>query len=237
MLNASSDTRPSPASLVGRLASGKRAAMDGIWLHNASLVPEIRLYLADDANVLWARLGAQLKAAVAPPYWASAWAGGQALARYVLDNQDVVRGKRVLDVGSGSGIVAIAAALAGAESVIANDIDPMALSVICLNAAANEVSVDVRLGDIVDSMGVQADVVLAGDMFYGESVADNVLRFMRHRRQSGAEILVGDPGRGFLPEIGMELLTTYPFSGGVSCDAQYGQAQVFRLRSIPPTAV
>ncbi len=210
--------------------------MDGIWLRSAPLVPEIRLHLADDPDVLWARLGAQLKAAVAPPYWASAWTGGQALARYVLDNKAVVRGKRVLDLGSGSGIVAIAAAIAGAKSVTANDIDPMALSAIRLNAAANEVTVNLRSANIVDSLGLQADVVLAGDMFYGEGVADGVVRFIRRQRQSGAEVFVGDPGRGFLPEIGMQLLATYLLNG-VSCDAQYGQAQVFRLRSIPPIAV
>jgi predicted nicotinamide N-methyase len=129
--------------------------------------------------VLRARLEAQVGAGVSPPFWADAWSGGQAVARYVLDHPDVVAGLRVLGVASGSGLAGIAAAVAGAAAVTANDIDPHALAAIVLNAHANDVAVDVRRGDLLDGDGDDAEVVLAGDVFYSQSMAERMLPFLR----------------------------------------------------------
>src|SRR3954453_8262693 len=137
--------------------------------------PEIRLYLADEATALWEKTEEELgEMGLPPPLWAFAWAGGQALARYVLDNPDLVRGKRVLDFASGSGLVAIAAAKAGAAEVTAADIDPFCATAIRLNSEANGVGVGF-LG--TDCVGTDAgcDVVLAGDVFYDKPFADRLM--------------------------------------------------------------
>src|SRR5689334_18498545 len=123
---------------------------DGLCLAAVPFVPEVRLHLAEDAILLRARLEARAGQALPAPFWADAWAGGQALARYVLDHPGVVAGRRVLDVASGSGLVAIAAAMAGAAEVTANDIDPYALAAVAMNAAANAVTVAVGEGDLLD---------------------------------------------------------------------------------------
>ncbi|MGI8331758.1 class I SAM-dependent methyltransferase [Actinomadura scrupuli] len=167
-------------------------------------VPELRLHLAagtgsgtggatgDEVYGLWEQAGRL-------PFWAFAWAGGLALARHVLDHPALVRDRTVLDLASGSGLVAIAAALAGAAAVTAAEVDPLAAAAIALNAAANRAAVGVTLQDLLDGDGGDAEVVLAGDVFYEEPMARRVLPFLRRARARGARVLVGDPGRAYLP--------------------------------------
>ncbi|TWP49603.1 methyltransferase [Lentzea tibetensis] len=158
------------------------------------LVPEIVLHSAAEAMDLWA-----LTEREQPPFWAFPWAGGQALARYVLDHPAAVAGKRVFDLASGSGLVAVAAALAGASQVTANDVDPLSLAAVELNAAANDVVVERVLGDVLDGDAGGADVVLAGDVFYDREITERVLPFLRRAAARGAAVLVGDPDRAHLP--------------------------------------
>ncbi|MEO4001050.1 methyltransferase [Mesorhizobium sp. CAU 1732] len=172
-------------------------------------VPEIVLHLADEAHDLWQRTEEELEAiGLPPPFWAFAWAGGQGLARHVLDNPHLVSGRAVLDFASGSGLVAIAAAQAGATAVLAADIDPFCADAVRLNAAANGVNVAFTADDLVDSQSGW-DVVLAGDVFYDRAFADRLLPWFRALRAAGAEVLVGDPGRAYLPKTGLTALATY----------------------------
>jgi len=169
-------------------------------LRAAPFVPEIRLHLADDPLAVWEETERQLGVTgLAPPFWAFAWAGGQGLARYVLDHPGVVAGRRVLDVASGSGLAAIASAMAGAAAVTAADIDQFAVAAIGLNAAANGVAVTAEPADVLGGDGDGADVVLAGDVFYHKSLADRMVPFLDRARSRGALVLIGDPGRAYLP--------------------------------------
>lgn len=161
-------------------------------------VAEIRLHLADDVIGLWQRAEDEFTADQPPPFWAFAWPGGQALARYVLDHPGLVAGRSVLDLGSGSGLVAIAAAKAGAATVIASEVDPLAVAAIGLNARANGVPAAVT-GDVLDGDGAGADVVLAGDVWYSRPLAERVLGFLDRAVAGGASVLAGDIGRAFLP--------------------------------------
>jgi predicted nicotinamide N-methyase len=167
-------------------------------------VPEIRLHLAADAIGLWQRTEDDRGAGQPPPFWAFAWPGGQAVARYVLDHAGLVAGRTVLDLGSGSGLVAIAAALAGAARVLASEIDPLAVAAIGLNAQANGVTAPGLVGDVLDGDGRDGDgrdvqVVLAGDVWYSLPLAERVLGFLERARGRGATVLTGDIGRAFLP--------------------------------------
>lgn len=162
-------------------------------------VPEIRLHLAADMLGLWQRTEDEFGADQPPPFWAFPWPGGQALARYLLDHRDLVAGRRVLDLGSGSGLVAIAAAMAGAAQVRASEIDPLAAAAIRLNAQANDVPVPAIAGDMLNGNGEGAQVVLAGDIWYSRPLAERVLGFLERARASGATVLAGDIGRAFLP--------------------------------------
>jgi len=166
------------------------------------LAPEISLHLADPAAGLFDATGGEFRSDEPPPFWAFVWAGGQALARYVLDHPDVVRGKRVLDLASGSGLVAIAAARAGAAEVAAADVDPEAVAAARRNALAN----DVTLVETVE----RPDVLLAGDAFYTGSVAEQMTRHLLAARRDGARVLVGDPGRGYFPARLFDRLAEYP---------------------------
>ena len=134
----------------------------------------------------------------APPFWAFPWAGGQALARYLLDHPETVRGRTVLDLAAGSGLVGIAAALAGAATVAANEIDRHAEAAIALNARLNDVKLDVLAGDLLDG-DAGTEVVLAGDVFYSREMADRMIGYLDRARAAGAVVLVGDPGRAYLP--------------------------------------
>lgn len=170
------------------------------------LVPEIKLYLATEVEPIWRKTEEELaQEGVPPPYWAFAWAGGQALARYVLDNPNSVTGKRVLDVGSGSGLVAIAAAKAGAAQVLAADIDAFACAAIALNAQANTVSIAATPDDMIGTSG-DWDVILVGDLFYERPLAERLMAWLRKLR---APTLLGDPGRTYFPKTGVEKLADY----------------------------
>jgi predicted nicotinamide N-methyase len=165
------------------------------------LVPEIRLYLAEESLPIWRKTEDELgEMNVPPPYWAFAWAGGQALARYILDNPPTVAGARVLDLGSGSGLTAIAAMRAGAARVLAADIDALALAAIDLNAAANAVAVEATREDLLAGAPGRFDIVLVGDLFYERTLAERVLAFIEAASANGAEILVGDPRRSYFPK-------------------------------------
>ena len=173
------------------------------------LVPEIRLHLATEVVPLWRKTEDELEAeGVPPPYWAFAWAGGQALSRHVLDHPETVAGQSVLDFGAGSGLVAIAAARAGAASVTATDIDAFACAVIAANAEANQVSVTIVQDDII-GVGGDWNTVLIGDMCYERPLAERLLAWLHRLRHSGATVLLGDPGRSYFPKSGIEKLATY----------------------------
>ncbi|MFO0760469.1 MAG: 50S ribosomal protein L11 methyltransferase [Byssovorax sp.] len=163
------------------------------------LVPEIVLYLATELNPLWHRTERELEAAgVPPPYWAFAWAGGQALARHLLDEPSIVRGRAVLDLGAGSGLVAIAAALAGARHVLAADIDPFAAEAIALNSEVNGVVIEITTADLLGT-DPAVDVILVGDLCYERPVADRLVPWLTARASRGTQVLLGDPGRSYLP--------------------------------------
>jgi predicted nicotinamide N-methyase len=175
----------------------------------ASAVPEIVLHQADDAITLWERTELAAGGQLPPPFWAFAWAGGQAVARYLLDHPDAVRGKRVLDLAAGGGVIAIAAALAGARAVTATDIDPAALEALALNATANGVTVDAVCADVLDDPLPDVDVVTAGDVFYSREFATRMLAFLTRAAAGGALVLVGDPGRAYVPRGDLVELAAY----------------------------
>jgi predicted nicotinamide N-methyase len=197
----------------------------------ASHVPEVLLYLADDAVSLWQLTEEQLgELGLPPPFWAFAWAGGQALARYLLDNPGIVAGKHVLDVASGSGLVAIAALKAGAASALAVDIDTFAAHAATLNAALNDVRVETS---DVDPIGAptDAEVILVGDLFYDRDLAPRVLDWLIAREAEGKTVLIGDPGRTYLPRDKLEQIAAYdiPVTRALE-DAEIKRAAVWRLK-------
>jgi predicted nicotinamide N-methyase len=168
------------------------------------LVPEIALHLATEVTPIWRASEETLaEGAVPPPFWAFAWAGGQALARYLLDNPAVVAGREVMDFASGSGLVAIAAAKAGAACVAASEIDPFATAAIGLNAAANGVAVAVLRGDLIAAPAVALPVVTAGDVCYEQPMAGRATAWLRRCAAAGSLVLLGDPGRAYLPRAGL----------------------------------
>src|SRR5215213_5843671 len=164
------------------------------------LVPAIELHLADEAVSRWQKTEDELHCSgLPPPFWAFAWAGGQALARYVMDHPAIVRNRSVLDLASGSGIVAIAAAKAGASAVLASDIDSFAAAAIALNAAGNAVPVEVTTADLLASEPSLVDLILVGDLFYEKPLAGRLLSWLKMAGRRGSEILIGDPFRTYLP--------------------------------------
>ena len=174
------------------------------------LVPEIRLHLAEESVPIWQKTEEELgEMNVPPPYWAFAWAGGQALARYVLDNPGLFDGRSVLDLGSGSGLTAIAARMAGAKSVLANDIDALSLEAVRLNAAFNGVVVETSQADLLAAPPAPFDVILAGDLFYERQLADTVTVFIERAASNGALVLIGDPQRNYFPKGRFTLAAEY----------------------------
>jgi predicted nicotinamide N-methyase len=174
------------------------------------LVPEIRLHLATEVTPLWQVTEKTLAGkALPPPFWAFAWAGGQALARYLLDNPEVVRGREVLDIGSGSGIVAIAAAKAGASRVVAAEIDHFAAAAIALNAPLNGAVITVETRDLLDRAAAGWGVALAGDICYEEPMSSRAMALLRRIAARGRPALLGDPGRAYLPKDGLAELARY----------------------------
>jgi len=171
--------------------------------------PEIRLHLATELVPIWQKTEEELAAiGVPPPFWAFAWAGGQALARYLLDHGDSVRGRLVLDFASGSGLSAIAAAKAGAAQVLATEIDPFAIAAIGLNAAVNGVSVEATLEDMI-GRDAGWDTVLAGDVCYEREMSARVFAWLRALARRGALVLMGDPGRNYLPSSNLVEIAVY----------------------------
>ncbi|WP_448463197.1 class I SAM-dependent methyltransferase [Martelella sp. AMO21009] len=172
-------------------------------------VPEIRLRLASEVHDLWQKTESELEAiGLPPPFWAFAWAGGQGLARYVLDRPDCVAGKRVIDFASGSGLVAIAAAKAGAASVLASDIDPFSGVAVKLNAELNNVALSFTSQNLMETTP-DCDVLLAGDVFYDAQWAAALLPWLERLTARGITILVGDPGRAYCPKERLERLAEY----------------------------
>uniref|UniRef100_Q07VK5 Methyltransferase n=1 Tax=Rhodopseudomonas palustris (strain BisA53) TaxID=316055 RepID=Q07VK5_RHOP5 len=180
-------------------------------LRPVALAPEIVLHVADEALPLWSKTEDELgEAGLPPPFWAFAWAGGQALARYLLDHPQNVAGKDVIDFASGSGLVAIAAIKAGASRVTAFDIDPFARTAIAINALANGVTLDISGDDLLAAPHpAPAQTVLAGDIFYQSDIAGRALAFLESRAAAGALVLIGDPGRSYLPKERLTQLATY----------------------------
>ncbi len=194
------------------------------------LVPEIRLRLADEALPLWEKTEEELETiGVPPPYWAFAWAGGQALARYVLDHPEIVAGKTVLDIATGSGLVAIAAMKAGAKTALAADIDRIALAAIAINAAENGVTLETTDTDLIGA-DHGWDVVLVGDAFYEKPLADRLLPWLGALTRRGASVLAGDPSRSYFPKSGFTRLATYevPVTRALE-DSEIKKTSVWRL--------
>ena len=177
------------------------------------LVPEISLYVADESVAIWQKTEEELdQMGLPPPYWAFAWAGGQALARYVLDHPSEVACKRVLDLAAGSALVAIAAAKAGAAPVIAADIDAFTEPAIALNAEQNGVYIEIMTQDLLDRPAPEEpryDVILVGDLFYERDTALRALAFLDRNAAAGSRVLVGDPGRTYLPKERLARLAEY----------------------------
>lgn len=164
-------------------------------------VPEIRLWQASKVTPIWEMTERDLEGLqLPPPFWAFPWAGGQALARYLLDHPETVRGKTVVDIASGSGLIAIAAAMAGAASVLANDIDPYAAVAIALNADLNGVLVEVETGDLLSGAPRPAGIYTAGDIAYEKSMSAAMLSFFRRAAGQGSTVLIGDPHRTYFPK-------------------------------------
>jgi len=187
------------------------------------LAPEISLHLVDRPVGLFELTGGEFRSDRPPPFWAFAWAGGQALARYVLDHPETVRGQTVEDLATGSGVAAIGAALAGAAAVSVTDVDPEAVAAAHRNAAANHVTLSDR--------GADPGVILAGDVFYSPTVAEQMSRQLRRYRQKQKLVLVGDPGRGYFPERLFEPLAEYTVPVPVALEeAETLTTTVWRMR-------
>jgi predicted nicotinamide N-methyase len=195
------------------------------------LVPEIRLHLAEESVPIWQKTEEQLgEMNVPPPYWAFAWAGGQALARYILDNPALLSGKSVLDLGSGSGLTAIAAMKAGAARALASDLDRISLAAAQLNAALNEVDIETTAENLLENAPKRFDVVLVGDLFYERALADLVSRFIEAAATRGALVLIGDPQRNYFPKGRFAAAAEYrvPVTRELE-DAEIKRTSVWRL--------
>jgi predicted nicotinamide N-methyase len=192
----------------------------------------IRLHLADEVLPLWHAVQRELDDPDAPlPFWAFAWGGGLALASYLGEQPETVRGRRVLDLGSGSGLVAIAAGLAGAAAVTCADIDPFAEAAIELNARVNGVRVEVIDRDLLDEDPPDVDVILAGDTWYEQPLALRVLPWLQRAQRAGIDVLVGDPGRRYLPGGELSELASYEVRTTTELeDLAFKRARVYRLR-------
>ncbi|WP_229400094.1 class I SAM-dependent methyltransferase [Micromonospora okii] len=234
MLAPVSDPAATALTELEREIDTPGSGLDRLRLVPTPFVPEVRLHLAEDSIVWWARMEAAAGRRLPPPYWASAWAGGQALARHLLDHPELAAGRRVLDLAAGSGLVAIAAALAGASRVVANDIDPYAVAAVTVNARANRVTVAATGEDLLGAV-TDADLIVAGDVFYDRQLAGRMLPFLRRAVAHGSQVLVGDPGRGHLPRDLLELVTSYRVpTTEPAVDSPVRRVEVLRPR--PPGA-
>lgn len=187
-----------------------RFILENTRLRPVASVPEISLHLADEAMDMWNRTERELDAiGLPPPFWAFAWPGGQGLARYIFENPECVRGQNVLDLASGSGLVAIAAAKSGGARIFANDIDPFAAAAIALNAKANDVAITVLCDDLVAHPMPEIDVVLAGDVYYDAAMAARFTACFHHYASDDTPVLIGDPHRRHAPQAQLHKLADY----------------------------
>jgi predicted nicotinamide N-methyase len=212
-------------------SDARRFILSNTALQAPPHVPEIRLHLADEAHDLWRRTEEELaEIGLDPPFWAFAWAGGQGLARHVLDNPWIVRGRRVLDFATGSGLVAIAAAKAGAAHVVAADVDPFCAAAVGLNAAANGVAIAFEGRDLIGG-DPGTDILLAGDVFYDRAFADRLVPWFSRLAEGGTTVLVGDPGRAYLPRARLSHLAEYqvPVTRALE-DAEVKRTTVWRFK-------
>ncbi len=216
MAAASSGSHPAKLAGVPE-PSAQQIILTSTELRPVALVPEIRLYQASEPIGVWRRTElATGRTDLDPPFWAFAWAGGQALARYLLDHPETVQGRHVIDVASGSGLVAIAAARAGAAAVTAYDIDPLAAAAITINAGANGVAVLAVCADVLDTdapASPDIDVILVADAFYERDLAGRVMLFLERGHARGADVLAGDFGRAYLPRDRLRALAAYDVPG------------------------
>ena len=190
---------------------GRRAfILENTRLQSPPHTPELNLRLADEITPIWQMTEEALaEIGLPPPFWAFAWAGGQALARYVLDHPELVRSRQVIDFASGSGIVGIAAMKAGAAHVLCADIDGFCQAALSLNQAANDVVCDFTDADLLEAPAPASDVILAGDICYETPMTDRVMAWLQAARAQGATVLIGDPGRSYFPKSGLEKLAEY----------------------------
>ena len=211
---------------------------DQTMVASPPLVPEIRLHLATEITPIWQATEASLaERNLPPPYWAFAWPGGQAIARHILDNPALVRGRSVLDFAAGSGLVAIAAAMGGAARAVANDIDAVAATAVGLNAALNGVAVetdasDLLDGDMLDGDAGGFDLVLCGDVCYERPMAERVTRWVRRLAARGVDVLLADPGRAYLPTAGLVELARYQVKTSLELeDRELRETVIYRLQA------
>ncbi len=222
---------------IARLTRGDHAAIEAFILANTKLirpplVPELELHLAEESLPIWQKTEEELgEINLPPPFWAFAWAGGQALARYILDNAALVAGMRVLDLGSGSGLAGLAAMKAGAASVLAADIDELAFVAARANATANGLALEATSVDLLSQPWQPFDVILVGDLFYERGLADRVLDFVDGYARDGALVLIGDPGRNYFPKDRFENAAEYqvPVTRDLE-DAEIKNSAVWRYR-------
>lgn len=211
--------------------SSRSFILDNTRLLVPPLVPEVRLHLAEESVPIWQKSEEELgRMNVPPPFWAFAWAGGQALSRFLIDNRALVEGRRVLDLGAGSGLGAIAVMLAGARSALAADIDSMAVEAVALNAAVNGVRVEATSDDLLAAPPGLFDLVLIGDLFYERPLAEGVLAFAQAAKAQGADVLVGDPRRSYFPKEKFVAVAHYevPVTRELE-DAEIKRSAVWRL--------
>lgn len=172
--------------------------------------PEIVLWVADEVTPLWRLTEEELgEMGLPPPFWAFAWAGGQGLARWLLDHPEESAGRAVIDFAAGSGLVGVAAAKTGAREVLAADIDPFCGAAVALNAEANGVRLAFTAADLLEAPPPPVELIVAGDVFYEQPMAGRVLAWLQQARAAGTRVLVGDPGRTYVPKSGLTLLAEY----------------------------
>lgn len=212
-------------------ANTRLTGVDGLEIGRDRAPQLLCLWIADEITPIWTATEAGLEqAGVDPPFWAFPWAGGQAVARLVLAQPERVRGKRVLDIAAGSGMIAVAAACAGASQVWANDIDPLCEAAVALNAAANGVEVDWLGGNLLDHDPPDVDVILAGDIFYQKQMAERFLAWLAIASARNIEVYAGDPGRAYAPQDDAPPLAEYDIATSLDLEGVTGRrARVWRL--------
>jgi len=199
-----------PAPTVAQIVDHRVFILANTRLQSPPHVPELRLYLADEITPIWRLTEEELDAiGLPPPFWAFAWAGGQALARYLLDNPHEAAGKRAVDFATGSGLVAIAAMKAGAASVLGADIDGFCKAAVEANARENAVAVEFTSLDLLDAAPPRVDLITAGDICYEKPLAARVLAWLKVAHTRGTRVLIGDPGRSYFPREGLAKLAEY----------------------------